>query len=713
MADDLGVLYTDKELRDMERTISRLYTQAGKDIEEKLADFTASTEKQENAYAEKVKNGTMTQEAFDKWKAESVFRGKQWTDKMSQVSAVLANTNTVANNLLRDKQIGVFAMNSNYAAYDIEHGFGVSFGFDLYDQTTVARLLKDKPNILPFKKLDKKKDVRWNFKNIRSQVTQGIIQGESIPKIAERLASVVPDRNEKQMVLHARTAMTAAQNGGRMERFKEAEALGIKFKKVWMATFDGRTRDLHVDLDGEAVDPDEEFEIDGYAVMYPGDPYGEPEMVYNCRCTMGTELVDYPRSSFSRFTTDDGEVIEWMTYREWEKAKKSPSATQSIVQRVAEGEDISGTWERRPDEFDFEIEDVINAQGFDGLPRVVPADEFDELVKQANGGEGFIAQRSYSATDQETLDSYRDQLYNGKWYVDCSTGGAQYGQGMYCAADYTGTLSDGIKAEMEHYREIGENRAGLHDYRQEISDMKSKEAQDVYDRVISEKTKNFTNDEELVFKCNKLYNGTDEENEKAFEIMRKMSPEERRDFNQKANEILSEAQAKRDDIAWKSVEEYANEKGLKLYAEPVSYTETLTLDPSAKIVEFGDLRNERNNFVNSFEQNEIANATKDMSDIESAMFRYTNAIDTKEDRNLIRDFRDENRSAYRDIMDENRESWKDAYNNIRERTKEYERMNDGSFAAMLGYDAINAEGHGESGSYTVILNRTKCIFKGE
>ena len=39
--------------------------------------------------------------------------------------------------------------------------------------------------------------------------------------------------------------------------------------------------------------------------------------------------------------------------------------------------------------------------------------------------------------------------------------------------------------------------------------------------------------------------------------------------------------------------------------------------------------------------------------------------------------------------------------------------NIGSFASALGYDAINAEGHGASGSYTVILNRTKLIIKGE
>ena len=37
----------------------------------------------------------------------------------------------------------------------------------------------------------------------------------------------------------------------------------------------------------------------------------------------------------------------------------------------------------------------------------------------------------------------------------------------------------------------------------------------------------------------------------------------------------------------------------------------------------------------------------------------------------------------------------------------------GAFAAMKGYDTINAEGHGKSGSYAVVLNRTKVIFRGE
>ena len=245
MADDLGVAYTDRKQKDIERSLRRIYKQAQDDIKAKTNDFFAEAKKEEEMLLKQVKEGSITQEAFDRWKKQEVFTGDSWESQQKNIAKVLANTNDFANSMIRGEQFNVFAFNANYTAYNIENGFGTSFGFDLYSKESVSRLIKDKPNILPFKKLDKKKDERWNFKNIRSQIAQGIIQGESIPKIAERLSSVVPNRDQKQMVMHARTAMTAAQNGGRMERYKEAEDLGIKFKKVWLATPDDRTREEH------------------------------------------------------------------------------------------------------------------------------------------------------------------------------------------------------------------------------------------------------------------------------------------------------------------------------------------------------------------------------------------------------------------------------------------------------------------------------------
>ena len=38
------------------------------------------------------------------------------------------------------------------------------------------------------------------------------------------------------------------------------------------------------------------------------------------------------------------------------------------------------------------------------------------------------------------------------------------------------------------------------------------------------------------------------------------------------------------------------------------------------------------------------------------------------------------------------------------------KLDTGTAMALKGYDAINAEGHGKSDSYTVVLNRTKLIL---
>ena len=48
---------------------------------------------------------------------------------------------------------------------------------------------------------------------------------------------------------------------------------------------------------------------------------------------------------------------------------------------------------------------------------------------------------------------------------------------------------------------------------------------------------------------------------------------------------------------------------------------------------------------------------------------------------------------------------------IEEIIERNDSMDDGTYAVLKGYDAINAEGHGDSGSYTVILNRTKLVIK--
>ncbi len=670
---DLGATFTDAEIAKTEKELKAVYNKAYKDILQKQKDFNEKYKIKEEKKLKQVASGQITQEEFDHWKKGQVFQGKQWENKKKQILGTIYKTNEVATGIVNGKTHNVFAFNANYTAYDLEHGAGVNFGFELYDEATVVNLIKNDPQLLPKWKIDQPKDYTWNQKKLNRQINLGIIEGESLDKIANRLGNALVTQNFNKMRTFARTAMTGAQNSGRQIRLEEAKGLGIKLKKEWMATLDTHTRINHRELDGQKVDTDKEFEVDGMKIRYPGDPQAHPSMVYNCRCTMVGDLENYP-ATYDRYDNIDGKRIKGMTYKEWEEAKKKGDDISPIpltyskknikkdTFNVVDGKNISETWVRRSDQFDFEIEDVINAQGFDGLPKVVSAEEFEEAVKAANGGNGFIAQRTYSAPDRETLDAYRDQLYHGKWYVDCSTGGAQYGQGMYCAADYSGQLTDGIKEEMRHYGQIGRNRCGGSALTEAIGRLK---IEAIYDE-----------------------NG----------------------------DLIPRDQAKaiRDMTPSEFVEKFSNRfPELKDLHDAVSYTETFTLDPSAKIISYDDIfqmkvsypEKIRDQYKNAYLEEHASILGEDGIEFAKRNFGIDGyEFDWKRMNELYGNMSDEAKqiaNAVSQISAPDEEVFK------------YNSMDLGAFAVLNGYDAINAVGHGASSSYTVILNRTKVIFKGD
>ena len=111
-------------------------------------------------------------------------------------------------------------------------------------------------------------------------------------KISKRLRNV-QEMNKTQAIRSARTIVTGAENKGRQDSYARAEADGIILQKEWIATNDGRTRHSHARLDGAIVDQDKKFDND---LMYPGDPSGRPEEVWNCRCSVAAVVKGFKRT---------------------------------------------------------------------------------------------------------------------------------------------------------------------------------------------------------------------------------------------------------------------------------------------------------------------------------------------------------------------------------------------------------------------------------
>lgn len=80
----------------------------------------------------------------------------------------------------------------------------------------------------------------------------------------------------------ARTESTAAWNSGALAALAEE---GRTHKK-WLATKDRRTRDSHLEANGQVVPLSRPFRVGESLLMMPGDPSGPPYETINCRCTV-------------------------------------------------------------------------------------------------------------------------------------------------------------------------------------------------------------------------------------------------------------------------------------------------------------------------------------------------------------------------------------------------------------------------------------------
>lgn len=320
---DCGTRHTDLAVKRAEWRLSRVYHQAAQDIDDKLKDWQKRHAAREAKYRQQVKDGKITQADFDAWMRGQVFQGEQWKARKAEIDQILLNADRAAASIVNDGKLGVFAANANYVGYGLEHDANINTGFTLYDEQTVARLIKSDPQILPKPAPGVKKDKAYTYYNklMNSAITQGIVQGETIPQIAKRIARTTGESSYKSAVRNARTAYTGAQNAGRIEGLHQAQRLGIKVKKQWMATLDSRTRDAHADLDGQVRDVDEPFEVDGMEIDFPGDPTADASLVYNCRCTLVYVYPEYP-SEMQRRDNETGDIVGDMTYREWEDSKR-------------------------------------------------------------------------------------------------------------------------------------------------------------------------------------------------------------------------------------------------------------------------------------------------------------------------------------------------------------------------------------------------------
>jgi SPP1 gp7 family putative phage head morphogenesis protein len=279
---------TDKAEEEMLKELTRVYSVGYKNTRRLVADFIAK-------YG--IDGAMDPVEALKYKRAQSLEK---------ELMAVLSELNTGTKKAIDNLAVETWLINYYHTGFALESELQVKLAYTLIPKAAVRKAIES-----PIDKLaiaDLSDSVKRKF---RRDLATSIAQGDSIDKMASKFKNNL-QTNASSATRIARTETTRVMNEARLESFQKAADKGIEMQKVWVATLDGRTRDRHQDLDGEKRDIDKPF---SNGLMEPGDYSGSVEDVVNCRCTMITELKDYPTEA--AFRRDKEGVIPYTKYNDW------------------------------------------------------------------------------------------------------------------------------------------------------------------------------------------------------------------------------------------------------------------------------------------------------------------------------------------------------------------------------------------------------------
>jgi len=132
-------------------------------------------------------------------------------------------------------------------------------------------------------------------------IQTGVNAGQTNIEIATRIRNTGKVDSKFRALRIARTETLGLYNSATDASVRET---GLKFVRVWSTTKDLRTRRRkkgsiwdHWVVDGQKRAQNEDFDVSGEKLSYPGDPKGSAGSIINCRCVL---LYERDRSNERR-----------------------------------------------------------------------------------------------------------------------------------------------------------------------------------------------------------------------------------------------------------------------------------------------------------------------------------------------------------------------------------------------------------------------------
>lgn len=195
--------------------------------------------------------------------------------------------------ILTDLQAEEFETISEYLTRSYEDGF-IGTMYDLQGQGIPLVFPIDQEQVVSAVQLESRisenlytrlgRDIGKLQIVISEEISRGISTNRMYGEMARSISEYgnIPMNNAMRI---ARTEAHRIQNRAAEHALFKAKDKGADVVKQWDSTLDDRTRESHMQLDGQIRELDKPFEVNGKKAMYPGG-FGDPSEDCNCRCCM-------------------------------------------------------------------------------------------------------------------------------------------------------------------------------------------------------------------------------------------------------------------------------------------------------------------------------------------------------------------------------------------------------------------------------------------
>ena len=120
------------------------------------------------------------------------------------------------------------------------------------------------------------------YGQIQDVMAQGVKDGSTHYEIEQQIESFLDEKWKAHGETISRTEVNSAMNTAMLE---DAKAIAPELNKVWACGF-FKSRQDHIDADGQSVPQSEPFIVGGEEMIGPGDDSASADQLINCACTI-------------------------------------------------------------------------------------------------------------------------------------------------------------------------------------------------------------------------------------------------------------------------------------------------------------------------------------------------------------------------------------------------------------------------------------------